>query len=315
MSHPLAAQYNALLQVGGFVDLSARAHLLFTGKDRARYLNGQLTANVASAKSHSVIPACVATAKGKLCADVFVSILADTILLDAAPSLAESLAARLEKYIVADEVELLSLLGPLPHFHVLGSVKDALPSSLQIAFAPVNRFGIPGFDALPQSGSGPLGESLLPALEWLRQHAAPLSPEVLEVVRIEHGLPRWGAELDANTFPSEAGLDRTHVDFHKGCYIGQEVISRLRSVGQANRELRGFTADSPLEPGSRIVSTADPARELGRITSATHSLALDRPLALGYLRRGSPETGLLAVPGEPGAAPISLSIHSLPIAS
>ncbi len=307
----LATQYRALREKGGFVDLSGRAHLLFTGADRARYLNGQLTANVATVKAPCVLPACVATAKGKLCGDVFVSIAADSIVLDAQASLVESLAARLEKYIVADNVELTSLPAPLPHFHLIGAAKDALPAEFLPLLAPVNRFGIPGFDALPQTTES--SPNLSAALDWLRANATELSSEVLEVVRIEQGIPLWGAELDENTFPSEAGLDRTHVDFHKGCYIGQEVISRLRSVGQANRGLHGFTADAPIPSGARIFAAADPTRDLGKITSATHSFALDRPLALGYLRRGAPETGLLCALPDSADAPVPLSIHPLPI--
>jgi folate-binding protein YgfZ len=128
-------------------------------------------------------------------------------------------------------------------------------------------------------------------------------------------VPRWGFELDENTFPSEAGLDRTHVDYHKGCYIGQEVISRLRSVGHANRELRGFVADGPIPPGARLFTAGEAARDLGKITSTTHSFALDRPVALGYLRRGAPETGLLAAGAEAPDAPVPVTLHPLPFIS
>jgi folate-binding Fe-S cluster repair protein YgfZ len=150
-----------------------------------------------------------------------------------------------------------------------------------------------------------------------------LSDALLDLVRIEHGVPRWGCELDENTLPHEASLDRTHIDFHKGCYIGQEVLSRLRSVGHVNRELRGFvSADgAPLTVGARIFSAVEPAdasaavnpgREIGRITSAAFSFAIDRPIALGYLRRDAAGGEFLAVAPEAPDAPVKITLHPLP---
>jgi folate-binding Fe-S cluster repair protein YgfZ len=114
--------------------------------------------------------------------------------------------------------------------------------------------------------------------------------------------------------PHEAGLDRTHVDFHKGCYIGQEVISRLRSVGHVNRELRGFVSPdaSALIAGSRVFSEANPERELGRLTSAAFSFALDRHVALGYLRRDAAGGDFLAAPAEAPDQAARITLHPLP---
>lgn len=305
----LADSYRDFRARGGLVDLSSmRARLRFTGADRVRYLNGQLTANLAAAaKAGGIVPACVTTAKGKLCADVLATIGAEAIVLDADASVRESLAARLERYIVADDVVLEDVTETGALFHVVGV--DAARAQ-EIAGQPalaVNRFGVPGADL-----SAPTREALAEAWAKLAAEFPVLSPELLERIRIEHGVPRWGAELDENTFPSEAGLDRTHVDYHKGCYIGQEVISRLRSVGHANRELRGFTAEDPLAAGARLFTADEPARDLGRLTSATHSFGLDRPIALGYLRRGAPEIGLLAASTEAPDAPVPVSLHPLP---
>lgn len=298
----------------GLVDLAPRAHLLFTGPDRVQYLNGQLTANLIKAKSPSVLPACVSTAKGKLCAEVFVTVGAEAIVLDAESMLAESLAARLEKYIVADDVQLAVIDEPSPRFHVIGALPESFPAEWRGALCPGQRFGRPGWDVLP-SVLTETTASAAAANAWLQAQVPVLSPALLELLCLEHGVPRWGAELDENTFPSEAGIDRTHVDFHKGCYIGQEVISRLRSVGQATRGLRGFTADAPLVAGSRLFTADDPARDLGRITSAGHSFALDRSIGLGYLRRSAPETGLLAASPDAPDAPVPVSLHPLPFVS
>ena len=104
------------------------------------------------------------------------------------------------------------------------------------------------------------------------------------------------------------------MDFHKGCYIGQEVISRLRSVGHVNRELRGFVSaeGAPLTEGARIFSATDPTRDLGRITSAAFSFALDRPVAFGYLRRDAAGAEFLAAAPEAPDAPVKITLHPLP---
>src|SRR3954447_18450369 len=99
-----AERYREFQQRGGVVDLADRLKLLFKGEDRLRYLNGQVTANLLTAKNTSVVPGCITTAKGKLCADAFISLGPSGILVDADASLAETLPARMERYIVADDV-------------------------------------------------------------------------------------------------------------------------------------------------------------------------------------------------------------------
>ncbi len=99
-------------------------------------------------------------------------------------------------------------------------------------------------------------------------------------------MPRWGAELTEETLPPEAGLDQTAIDYHKGCYIGQEVISRIKSVGHVNRHLAGFTAPAPLAPGMTLHPADDPGKTAGEITSAAWSFGLETWAALGYLKRG-----------------------------
>ncbi len=303
-----AAAYDDFRQRGGIVDLASRVKLLFTGADRIRYINGQVTANVAVAKVPSVVPACVTTAKGKLCADVFVSLGPSGVMVDADPSLAESLPARLERYIIADDVQMEDVTDSIAIVHLLGMPLEELPDSVRDHAIPNHRYGIPGWDFFP-----PFRKDLPPVWETLTAKFPVLSDELLEVIRIEQGVPRWGAELGEDVLPPEAGLDATHIDFHKGCYIGQEVISRIKSVGRVNRELRGFAAEkgAPIAPGARIVAAAEPDKEVGHVTSTIVSFALDRPIALGYLRRGAPETGLLAISGEPGTK-VPVSLHSLP---
>jgi folate-binding protein YgfZ len=138
-------------------------------------------------------------------------------------------------------------------------------------------------------------------------------------LRIEAGCPRWGAELTPETLPPEAGLERTHIDYHKGCYIGQETISRLRSVGHVNRELVGFESVSGqmLAPGLQIFAPdAEPeSRPLGQLTSAAWSFALAKPVALGYLKRGSPTAGLIARSSQNPELAYEVAARALPFVS
>lgn len=308
----LRAGYQAFRERGGVADLASRVKLLFTGADRVRYLNGQLTANVAAAKTPSVFPACVTTAKGRLCATVFVSIGPDGILLDAESDVAGTLPARMARYIIADDVNMEDATPTIAIVHLPGVRKDDLPAAIRDAVVPSNRYGVAGFDFFP-----PFRKDLPPTWALLAAAFPVLSDDLLDLIRIERGVPRWGFELGETTLPAEAGLDRTHIDFQKGCYIGQEVISRIKSVGHVNRELRGFVSASgaPMARGARVFSADDPAKDLGTLTSVAHSFALDRPVALGYLRRGSPLEGLLAAGVESPDAPVAVTLHPLPFIS
>ena len=298
------AQYATVKSRGGVIDLSSRVKLAFSGADRLRYLNGQVTARLVG--NTGVIPACVTTAKGKLCADVFVSIWDEFILVDADSAVSTTLPERMEKYIVADDVA-VAQVSQKALIHCIGVKPDQI-SDLAPAM-PATRFGIPGCDLKL------IELSAFPAVwERLSERFAVISDELAECLRIEAGIPRWGFELDENTLPAEAGLDRTHVDFHKGCYIGQEVISRVKSVGHVNRTLRGFITQEreTFAAKSRIFSRDEMDKEIGRITSVANSPALDRPIALGYLRRGAPECGLIAVPIEAPHEPVRIETVNLP---
>ena len=279
-----AATYRDFLLHGGVADLSGRVKLALTGADRVRYLNGQVSANVPALRTGQTAPACVTTAKGRLCAEIVITATPDALLIDADATLSETLPARLERYIVADDVTLAELSADTRLLHFIG----ARPAALEVHAA--RRFGREGWDFWTNA-------------ETAAQHLV-LDEALLETLRIEAGIPRWGRELDEHTLPPEAGLDRTHIDYQKGCYVGQEVISRLKSVGHVNRRLTGFisTSGTPLNPGSAITHAGDPATPLGTVTSAAWSFALERPIALGYLKRAAPAGDLIA--GE--ATPIAV---------
>ncbi|HJY53347.1 MAG TPA: glycine cleavage T C-terminal barrel domain-containing protein, partial [Candidatus Udaeobacter sp.] len=136
-----------------------------------------------------------------------------------------------------------------------------------------------------------------------------------DVMRIEQGLPRWGRELTDEIIPIEANLEQRTIDYQKGCYIGQEVISRMKMSGQTNKRLCGLISlnNTPLQPGMKLVAPSASGKEAGWITSATHSRQLDKQIALGYVRRGfnDPEATLNALSLDTAGA-IPVEVVSLP---
>ena len=307
-----AERYRQFKEHGGVADLSGRLKLRLAGADRVRFLNGQVTANVTRLVAGHALPACITTAKGKLCGEAVLHATHDTLLLDADASLRESLPARLEKYIIADDVTLDDVTGDLRLIHVLGDIAPGADlADTAVCADRAHRFGRDGWDLVLRPE---VFEKVWPAMTAT---VAALDDELLEIIRIEAGVPRWGRELDENTLPPEAGLDRTHVDYHKGCYIGQEVISRLKSVGHVNRELTGFISHggSPLAPGARLFAPGDDEHPIGTITSAAFSFALEKPVALGYLKRGAGFPEVIARSADPAGPETVVATHALPIVS
>ena len=350
----LTADTRPVRQHGGFADLSDRTKLRLTGADRVRYLNGQVTANVTRLKPGESVPACVTTAKGKLCAEVFITATSDALIIDAEPDLRETLHGRLERYIISDDAALEDVTDSLALLHRLPGAGEAAGAAVAgsetgkgaVATAMAKRFGIAGRDVfVPVSELSAWYEKL--SAGWDDEARGPIAPEVLEVLRIESGVPRWGAELDEDTLPPEAGLDRTHVDYHKGCYIGQEVISRLKSVGHVNRRLVGLEVAEGTEAtegtaaatavGTQLFEAAAaapveesvapnndsgahvggfiPAKPLGRITSVARSLALGRTIALGYVRRGAPDRLRAEPEGAAAGSGCVVAVRELPFFS
>jgi folate-binding protein YgfZ len=306
-SPELAAAFRQLRENGGSADLSERVKLRLIGADRVRYLNGQVTCDVRRIAVGQSIPGCLLSAKGKLAADIYITATEHALFIDADAELREALLARIERYIIADDVTVEDVTDEYRLVHLFGPAASA-PADFGdgVLVAKAERLGKPGLDLLIPAGAWAKVAERLPCSH--------IDPRLLEALRIEAGIPRWGTELGENTLPPEAGLDRTHIDYHKGCYVGQEVISRLKSVGHVNRQLTGFSAPAgeSLTAGMRLFSRSDPTREVGALTSATWSFTLERPIALGYLKRGVPPGDLLSRALDDAGAETALTVHELP---
>lgn len=298
------------LDQGAFFDFSSRTKLRVSGADASRFLNGQITNDLRKANATSAMQASVLSAKGKLSAHVFVSADDGGFLLDADPDLREELPARLERYIIADDVQIEDITGQFSIFHLTG--KTAPTAGVPARTIAASRFGRPGWDLWLKRG----------LQEQFRQELAAnfvfCDDACADVFRIEQGIPRWGRELTKEIIPVEANLEANSIDYSKGCYIGQEVISRIKMSGQTNKRLCGLISVSgaPLAANMRLVGDTDPGKDVGWITSATQSARLEKEIALGYVKRGfnSSGTRLQAMrPDESGAgAAIPVEIAAIP---
>lgn len=292
------------------IDLSDRAKLRLTGADRVRFLNGQVSNDMRKVTAEASVYTCVMTIKGKMCADAFVHAGEDDLLVDTEPELREALTVRLERYIIADDVLLEDVSDELHLLHLLPaltpeSTGKSTPRLGDLPGDPVdagkmravqsNRYGRVGIDLfIPASLADDYRALLAKDFRFL-------NPAETELLRVATGVPRWGAELGEDTMPAEADLEARAVSYSKGCYIGQEVVSRVKSVGHVNWQLRGLRPVDgvSLEPGMVLRDPSQSGgREVGSITSVSRIAGLSSDdvaspsvLALGYTRRGWEATG------------------------
>lgn len=248
--------------------LAGRALWQLTGPDRERYLNGQVTQDVATVAEGGARFAAVCTAKGRMEGALWIAAHGEAYFLDAEPELRESLGARLEKYLIADDAAFEDITDSWSMSHVFGHAPPAAPETGFVIRNP--RYGMPGHDVwIPGSGAVVAGESV--------------DDPVVDALRIEHAIPRWGAELTAQTLPPEAGpVMLEAISYIKGCYVGQETIARLKSVGHVNRTLvflRAGGADV-VPPGTKLVAAG---KEVGTVTSSAFSPRIGAAIALGYV--------------------------------
>jgi tRNA-modifying protein YgfZ len=290
-----------------FLDLSARAKFRLTGADRVRFLNGQITNDLRKATETVAIEACVLNAKGKMNAHIFVSALGESFSVDSEPELRETLRTRLERYVIADDVQIEDVTDQFSLFHVLS---EKSPTAEHGRMVSVRRFAEPGWDIWSDAARhDAVRQGLSSTFRFVDSTAA-------EIMRIEQGIPRWGCELTEEVIPIEANLEQRTIDYEKGCYIGQEVVSRIKMSGQTNKRLRGLVSldDLPLQPGMKFAAPSAGGREVGWITSPTRSERIGKEIALGYVKRGfnSPGTKLDAFSAENSGKAIPVEVVPLP---
>jgi folate-binding protein YgfZ len=316
--------YRVLREGCGALEI-ARDVVRVAGPDAERYLQGQLSQDVASLAPGDWAWSLVLQPQGKL--DAFVRLYRvgnEEFLLDTDAGVGEALVARLLRFRLRTKADVehlpwrtVAVRGPLTP--VAGSPGRGTPGRGTAVAVGFKWNGLSGYDLL---GPGPLPPAA----------ATVVDARAYEAVRIEAGFPRHGAELDDRTIPAEAGLVTASASFTKGCYTGQELIARIDSRGSnVPRHLRGLLLSGPAAPGARLLrlssgaAGAGPAegtppgrdhldgpKEVGRLTSAAFSPRLGW-IGLGFVGRSVEVGQSVAVGGGPGDPTLTARVQSLPL--
>jgi folate-binding protein YgfZ len=311
-------EFNALVSGCGFYDLSSRAKFAITGKDRVRWLNGMVSNNIRDLQPGNGVYCFLLNPQGRIQGDLYAYNRGESLLLDVDNAQLAKVIDLLQHHIIMDQVTITDISSELTALGVagpkapailrklLGTVPDLQSlQSAEVAFqqaAPVlvskDIFGVAGYELW-------LAPENVAALwdVFAKSGARPVGTEAVEFLRIASGVPRYGADIRERDLPQETGQTRA-LNFTKGCYIGQEIVERIRSRGNVHRAFSGFRVEGALPaPGAKILSAE---KEVGEITSATF-LPLadgDRPVALGYIRREAVES---KAPLQAGDARLSIA--------
>ncbi len=262
---------------GGFAvgPAERRGILRAGGKDRQDYLQRMCTQNLAGLGPGQSAYGAFLTAKGHLVGEGTVLVRPDEILLDVAPAALAATRAHLQKFVVTDEVVLEDLSAALAVVPVLGPQGVEAAREEDVPRAESRRRGAPAVDLyLPPAEAEAARQALV------SRGAASLEVSDLEALRIEAGLARFGADMDGDRLPMEAGLTRDAIHFGKGCYVGQEVVLRATVRGHLQKGLVQLGLPAGAGPGARLLAGGE---EVGWVTSAAETS--QGRLGLGYLRR------------------------------
>jgi aminomethyltransferase len=277
-----------------------RALLEVSGGDRVRWLQGQISNDVAELAPGQGCYATVLTVKGRVVADLHVLAHPDRFWLETGASVREAVLARLARYIVADDVALHDASAAHARLGIEGPASARILAEVGVGGLPERDAAIAAQVAGVDAWVWAFGFTNLPAYQLLVPPAGVAAVRgaleargadrdlvtadsaVLEILRVESGVPALGAELDEEVFPAEARLERA-ISTRKGCYTGQEIVERIRSRGQVNYQLVGLCfAGKPPAPGSELRSAE--GKRVGEVTSVVYS-AEAGAIGLGYLRR------------------------------
>ena len=318
------SEYCAVREGVGIADRSARGKLLVTGSDRARFLHGMVSNRVEGLGEGEGNYAALTDAQGHTLTDLWVHNRGDAFLLETEPGLQEKLYGSLDRYLIADDVKMedvtasravLGLQGP-GATELAAGVLEGFPGDLpeqhtamcafngaEVAVTARTYTGEPGCDLwIGPEAAGALWKGLVEA------GGRPVGFDALEVLRVEAGIARYGADIDERVMPLEAGLAHA-VDFDKGCYIGQEAIAKMHFRGKPRRYLIGLQVESDTPPASGTPLLADD-KAVGWVTSSVRSPTLGRVVALASIRRGFQEPGqAVSLEGETRAEVVALPFY------
>ena len=303
----LLAEYEAVRGGGvGLIDLSARGRISVSGSEAVMFLNGLITNDMKTLGENQSMHAAFANVQGRLLAAVRVTRRPHDFLLDIEAVTREKVIKLIERFTLAGDFKVADITTGSALISVQGRDASALREQITLPddtlVFPATHTGEAGFDLMINAEQkDSLWQTLVAA------GATPVSPEVEEILRIEAGIARYGVDMDETNVVTETNLDDA-VSYTKGCYLGQEIIVRIKHRGHVAKKLTGlrFETNEPVQTGAAIRSGDD--KEIGRITSATFSPALGTTVALGYVRYEylTPGTSLV-VDG------VAATTHELPL--
>ncbi len=296
------AQYRQLREECGALDRSDRGKLLVTGSEAAEYLQGQLTNDIEALAPGEGCYAALLDRKGHMQADMRVlAVDKEKIWLDTEPEALPAAKRHLEMYKIGRDADLVDAGAERAIVSLVGPRSAELSGSPPLSEHRHAEIAIEGIEC-PAVGTS-LGIDLIPRVEDRERLIAALAaagapevtPEAVEILRIEFGIPRFGSEMDTATMPAEAGIVERTVSFTKGCYIGQETVARLHYKGKPNRHLRGLRLSAPATPGAALQLGE---KEVGKLGGSCVS-PVHGPIALAIVRREAEPGAELRV-GEDG---------------
>ena len=286
--------YEALRRGAAWLDLSARARFRVSGRDRARYLHNVTSNEVKKMTPGSRCYAFVLTPQGRIQADLDLFCFADHFLIDTEPDLREKLPPLILKYKVADQVELEDITAQTAAVGVEGPEAPAIRAAVaapEVTLLDASLTGQPGFRAWCAAGDF---AELVRRVETAG--AVPAGAEDARTVRIENGRPRYGEDIRETSLPQET--EQMHaVSFTKGCYLGQEIVERIRAQGHVNKLLVRVEIDAA-EPVAAGAKLAADGKDAGEITSSVVSPQSGRVAALAYVRTPYAASGTSLRAGE-----------------
>jgi tRNA-modifying protein YgfZ len=307
-------EYRTITEAAGLLDRSERGKLALSGPDGKAFLQGQVSNDVEALSTGEGCYAAFLTPKGKMLGDLRILDSGDELLLDTERVALHELFNMIRRFSVGYQVELHKRTLECGLLSLVGPASDAIARAAELpetehAHIPVDigesraraiRTDV-GVDLLCDASDV---EALIAVLH--DAGAAPVSEEAVECLRIEHGRPRYGIDLDDTVIPQEAGLNERAVSFTKGCYVGQETVARLHYRGKPNRHLRGLRLSAPAVRGAQVTFEGRAVGQLGTVAVSPRFGAI----ALAFVRRAVPVGASVAV--DSGSSDVAAEVVELP---
>ena len=278
----MMAEYAAVRDGGvGLMDLSARGRISVSGSEAVMFLNGLITNDMKTLDENRWMPAAFPNVQGRLLAAVRVMRKGQDFLLDTDAVTREKVLKLIERFTLAGDFKVADLTEATALISLQGSRAAEIVERMnreEITVVPATHTAEKGFDLIVNADrKAGLWQTLVDS------GATPVSERVEEILRVEAGIARYGRDMDETNVVTETNLDDA-VSYTKGCYLGQEIIVRIKHRGHVAKKLTGLRFDTaqPVEAGSIIKSPDD--KEIGRVTSSTFSPKLETTVGLGYVR-------------------------------